>query len=101
MRFETIKILEDNTGSNLFNIIHGNSLLDMSLDTREIKAKINYWDFIKIESFCPKKETINKTKRQPMEWEKICANDISDRSDKGLISKICKEHIKRNIQKNE
>ena len=55
---------------------------------RELKAKINYWDLIKIKSFCTAKETINKPKRQPMEWEKIFANDISD---KGLVSKIYKE----------
>ena len=52
---------------------------------------MNYWDLIKIKSFCTAKETINKTKRQPMEWEKIFANDISD---KGLVSKICTELTK-------
>ena len=49
---------------------------------------MNYWDLIKIKSFCTEKETISKTKRQLMEWEKIFANDISD---KGLVSKIYKE----------
>ena len=48
----------------------------------EMKAKINQWDLIKLTSFCTAKETINKTKRQPMEWEKIVSNDASD---KGLI----------------
>ena len=54
-------------------------------ETRETKAKISYWDFTKIQSFCTVKEIINRTKRQPVEWEKIFANDISD---KGLVSKI-------------
>jgi len=54
---------------------------------RETKAKINYWDCIKIKSFYTAKETINKTKRQPTEQEKIFANDIFD---KGLVSIICK-----------
>ena len=57
---------------------------------------MNYWDLIKIKSFCTAKETISKTKRQPMEQEKIFANDISD---KGLVSKIYKELIKLNTQK--
>ena len=54
---------------------------------------MNYWDFIKIKSVCTAKETVNTTKRQPTEWEKIFAND---RSDKGLVSKIYKELIKLN-----
>ena len=57
---------------------------------------MNYWDLIKIKGFCMAKETIRKTKRQQTEWEKIFANDISD---KGLVSKICKEFIKLNTQK--
>jgi len=60
----------------------------MSPEAREIKAKIKYWDYIKIQSFCTAKVTVNKTKRQPKEWEKIFVNDISD---KGLVSKIYKE----------
>ena len=68
----------------------------MSPETREAKAKINYWDLIKIKSFCTMKEITSKTKRQPTEWEKILANDISN---KGLISKIYKELTKLNTQK--
>ena len=48
---------------------------------------MNFWDLIKIKSFCTAKETISTTKRQPMEWEKIFANDIAD---KGLVSKSIK-----------
>ena len=56
---------------------------------------MNYWYLNKIKSFCTVKETISKTKRQLTEWEKIFANDISD---KGLVSKIYKEVIKLNTQ---
>ena len=68
----------------------------MCLDARETKAKRNYWDLVKIKSFCTAKETISKTERQPTEWEKIFANDILD---KGLVSKIYRELIKVHTQK--
>ena len=57
---------------------------------------MNYWDLIKIKSFCTVKETISKTERQLTEWEKIFANDISD---KGLVSKIYKELSELNTPK--
>ena len=88
---EAIKILEAKSGKNLFDVGCSNFLLNTSLEARETKAKMNYWDLIKIKSFCTAKKTISKTKRQLTEWEKIFANDISD---KGLVSKIYKELIK-------
>ena len=62
----------------------------------EIKAKINRWDLVKLKSFCTAKETINKMKRQPLEWEKIFANNEAN---KGLVSKIYKEFIQLYIKK--
>ena len=56
----------------------------MSPEAREIKAKINYCDYIKMKNFFTAKEIINKTKRQPTEWVKIFANDITNN---GLVSK--------------
>ena len=52
VRPETINILKKNTGSNLFDISHRNFLLEISPEARETKAKIYYWDYIKIKSFC-------------------------------------------------
>ena len=43
---------------------------------------------IKLKNFCTVKETINRTKRQPMDWEKIFANDVTS---EGLISKTDKQ----------
>ena len=62
----------------------------------EIKTKLNKWDLIKLKSFCTAKETINKVKIQPTEWEKIIANETSD---KGLISKIYKQLIQLHTRK--
>ena len=96
VRQETIKTLEEKTGNNLFDLGHSNFLPDTSLKAREIKAKMNYCELIKIKSFCTVKETISKTERQPTEWEKISANDISNQ---GLLSKIYKELTRLNSQK--
>ena len=75
---------------------HSNFFHDTSPKTRETKEIINLWDFIKIKSFCTGKETVQKTKRQPMEWKNIVANDTTD---KGLVSKIYKELLKQNTKK--
>ena len=62
----------------------------------EIKTKVNKWNLIKLKSFCTVKETISKVERQPSEWEKIIANETTD---KGLIFKICKQLIQLNARK--
>ena len=71
-------------------------LYDPPLRIMEIKTKINKWDLIKLKSFCTAKETINKMKRQPSEWEKIIANEATD---KELISKTYKQLIQVNTRK--
>ena len=67
MRQDSFKILEGNTGNTLFELGHSNFLQDSSTKGRETKAKMNYWDFLKIRSFCKAKDTVNKSKRQPTE----------------------------------
>ena len=64
VRQEAIKILEEKASKNLFDLSCSNFLLNMSPEARETKAKMNYWNLIKIKTFCTVKETINKTKRQ-------------------------------------
>ena len=61
-RQEAIKILEEKAGKNLFDLGLSNFLLNTSPEARETKAKMNYWDLIKIKSFCTVKETISKLK---------------------------------------
>ena len=74
---------------------HSKILYDPPPRVMEIKMKTNKWDLIKLKSFCTTKETINKVKSQPSEWEKIIGNKATDQE---LISKICKQLI---YQKNE
>ena len=90
VRPDTIKLLKENIGRTLFDINRSNIFLDLSSRVMQTKAKINKWDLIKLKSFCTEKETINEVKRQPMDWEKISANDVADRR---LISIIYKQLI--------
>ena len=62
----------------------------------EIRTKVNKWDLIKLKSFFTAKETRSKVKRQLSEWEKIIANETTD---KGLISKIYKQLTQLNDRK--
>ena len=78
------------------DINHSRILYDPPPRIVEIKAKINKWDLMKLKSFCTTKETISKMKRQPSEWEKLIANEATD---KGLISKIYKQHLQLNCRK--
>ena len=95
VRPDTIKLLEENIGRTLFDINHSKNFFDPAPRVMEIKAKINKWDLMKLISFFKAKETTNKTKRQPSEWEKIFANESTD---KGLNSKIYKQLMQLNIQ---
>ena len=96
VRPDTKKLLEENICTTLYDINHSKILFHPPPRVMEIKTKINKWDLMKFQSFCTAKETINKTKRQPSEWEKIFANEATD---KGLISKIYKQLMQLNIKK--
>ena len=90
------KLLEENIGKTLFDIHHSRILYDLPPRVMEIKAKINKWNLIKLKSFCTTKESISKVKRQHSEWEKIVANEATD---KELISKIYKQLLQLNSRK--
>ena len=85
---DTIKVLEENIGRKISDIPQSHIFTDMAPRARDIKARINKCDLIKIKSFCIAKENSIKMKRDPTVWENIFANDTSD---KGLISKIYRE----------
>ena len=96
VRPETRKFLEENIGRTLSDINHSKILYDPPPRVVEIKAKLNKWDLIKLKSLCTMKEIISKMKRQPLEWEKIRANETTD---KELISKIYKQLMQLNTRK--
>ena len=94
IRQEAIKILEEKTGNNLFDLGHSNFLLNTSLEARETKAKINYWDLIKIKFSAQQRKQSAQLKGNRQSGRRYL-----QMTDKGLISKIYKELIKLNTQK--
>ena len=97
LRSETIKLLEENISRTVHDINQRKILYDPLPRVMEMKTKVNKWDLIKLKSFCTAKETISKVNRQPSEWEKIIANEATD---KGLISKLYKQLMKLNSRSN-
>ena len=96
VRPETIKLLEENVGKTLADINHSRIFYDPPPRIMETKAKISKWDLIKLKSFYTMKKTISKVKRRPSEWEKIIANETTD---KEFISKIHKQLMQLNTRK--
>jgi len=84
VRFNTIKLLEENIGRILSDINHSNIFFDPSSRIMKVKTKINKWNLLKLKNFCKVKETVNKTKKQPTNYEKIFSNDVAN---KRLVSK--------------
>ena len=85
--YETINYIEENADTKLTNLALKEDVINSTTKARGVKAEINEWDSVKLESFCAAKETTKKTERQASQWEEILANNSSD---KGLISKIHK-----------
>jgi hypothetical protein len=102
---ETLKIIEEKVGKTLEDMGTGEKFLNRTAMACAIRSRIDKCDFIKLQRFCRAKDTVNKTKRPPTDWERIFANPKSDRE---LISNIYKELKKLNsrnsnnpIKKNE
>ena len=93
MRQEYIKILEKNVGSNLFDIGHNKFFQDMSPKAKETKAKMNFWDFTKIKSFCTAKETVKQNKEVTHRMgEDICKWQYSQKADIQDLSRTQTQH---------
>ena len=79
VRPETTKLFEENIGRTLNDINQSKIFYDPPPRVMEKVTTINKWDLIKLKSFCTAKETTNKVKRQPSEWEKILVKETTDK----------------------
>ena len=75
----TLNLIEEKVGSTLEHIGTGDHFLNITPAAQTLRETLNKWDLLKLKSFCKAKDTVNKTKRQPTEWEKIFTNPTSDR----------------------
>jgi hypothetical protein len=83
-----VKFIQEKVGESLEDMGTGEKILNRTAMVCAVRSRINKWDLIKLQSFCKAKDTVNKTKRPPTDWERIFTNSKSDR---GLISNIYKE----------
>ena len=80
--------MEQKVGKSLEDMGTGEKFLNRTAMACAVRLRINKWDLIKLQSFCKAKDTVNKTKRLPTDWERIFTNP---KCDWGLISNIYKE----------
>jgi len=85
---DTLKLIEEKVGKSLKHMGIGENFLNKTPMAYALRSRIDKWDLIKLQSFCKTKDTVLRTKQQPIDWEKNFTNPTSDR---GLISKIYKE----------
>ena len=85
---ETLKLIEEKVGKSLEDMGTGEKFLNRTSMASAIRLRFNKWNLIKLQSFCKAKDTINKTKRPPTDWERIFTYP---KSDSGQISNIYKE----------
>jgi hypothetical protein len=85
---ETLKLIEEKLGKSLEDMGTGGKFLNRTAMACAVRSIIDKWYLIKLQSFCKAKDTVNKTKRPPTEWERIFTNPKSDR---GLIYNIYKQ----------
>ena len=93
---ETLKLIEEKVGKSLEDMGTGEKFLKRTAMACAVRSRIDKWDLIKLQSFCKAKDTVNKTKSPPTDWERIFTYPTSDR---GLISNIYKELKKLDSRK--
>jgi hypothetical protein len=93
---ETVKLIEEKVGKSHEDMGTGEKILNRRAMACAVRSRIDKWDLIKLLSFCKAKDTVNKTKRPPTDWERIFTNP---KSDSGLISNLYKELKKMDSRK--
>jgi hypothetical protein len=93
---ETVKLIEKKVGKSLEDMCTVEKFLNRTVMALAVRSGINKWNLIKLQSFCKTKDTVNKTKRPPTDWEKIFTYPKSDR---GPISNTYKELKKVDFRK--
>jgi hypothetical protein len=83
-----LNVIKEKVEKNLKFLGTGENFLNRTPMAYAVRSKIDKWDLIKLQSFCKAKDTVNKAKRQPTDWEKIFTNPTSNRRP---IAKIYKE----------
>jgi hypothetical protein len=68
---ETLKLIEEKVGKTLEDMGTEEKFLNRTAMACAVRSRINKWDLIKLQSFCKAKDTVNKTKRPPTDWERI------------------------------
>jgi hypothetical protein len=96
IKLETLKLIEENVGESLEDMGTGEKFLNRTAMAYAVRSRIDKWDLIKLQSFFKAKDTVNKTKRPPTDWDRIFTNPKSDR---GLIFNIYKELKKLDSRK--
>jgi hypothetical protein len=92
----TLKLIEEKVGESLEYRGTGKKFLNRTAMACAVRLRIDKWDLIKLQSFCKAKDTVNKAKRSPTDWERIFTNPKSNR---GLISNIYKKLKKLDSRK--
>ena len=87
---ETLNLIEEKVGESLKHMGTGENFLNSTPMAYALRWRINKWDLIKLQSFCKAKDTADRTKGQPNNWEKIFTNPISSRGLRSNIYKIKK-----------
>jgi hypothetical protein len=79
IKLDTLNLLEQKVRNNLGLTGTGDSFLNRTLIAQTLTSTIDKWDLMKLKSFCTAKDTINRTKQYPTDWERIFTNPTSKR----------------------